>query len=770
MKSGTSQAASASPAGITTPYQWSAGLTLAVGDVVKQCAASGATLPGRYDVLFRVTSITTGITGTTQPAAFTTAVDLDTGIADGGVTYAAFTTGEPNWHSFRFMDISTPWTAAETLGWGAVRHATFATNRWDVFFMAETVTGGDTAVTSGSQPAAFATCKVGDTIADGANITWRAWATGAEATPAARQDTHAYVVGDKIRALDGTRWVCTISGTSAGAEPGGLVASDQWDVVVDGDASWRYYYTGGAMLLDNGVVWSARVASAIIGATPCHTRHISAHHFPNASQHFQCDLGALPSLDCSGSRIEGAESSACGIGLQFLGGDANTCTIIAPKITGQWEVDPFPAAERGIVDASFLGNRFYSPWVQSLRGPGFQVGSTLSGAPSSTGGLFGGYFEAVGDLDIQASGYHVSGTTGGGAFVCFGFAERRGFTKRSMYYGAPSQGDEMNLSGYGRASTDNELCQFALSDHKRIDPVGGFMAWMYNRTLTGWWNHEYYLLAGVTTLQESSAAATEGYGWLGFPRGFFFGASDPDRFFVFPTKAASLNGQHYGGKRLVGYIRYRSENIVAGGWAADICTAAGYDGQPWFSHAFSGPYTGVYAAFGDTVIPTSASNLGCWEFIGGAGASTVQPTWPATGGLVQGDEFTDGQDNVWRYRGLQPTWVPFWSIANRGAVATADATPVYVTLATLAVGDVRQVDVIAKVAKADGSTRQVFKLTGLYYGAAGPTATIDGSVGSTATGTGAAAVTLDVTGATVRLKITGVAATDLVTTYEANVL
>jgi hypothetical protein len=103
-------------------------------------------------------------------------------------------------------------------------------------------------------------------------------------------------------------------------------------------------------------------------------------------------------------------------------------------------------------------------------------------------------------------------------------------------------------------------------------------------------------------------------------------------------------------------------------------------------------------------------------------------------------------------------------------VATADATPTFATLAALAVGDVRQVDVIAKVAKADGTTRQVFKLSALYYGAAGPTATIDGSVGAVATGTGAAAVTLDTSGALVRLKITGVAATNLVTTYEAHVL
>lgn len=103
-------------------------------------------------------------------------------------------------------------------------------------------------------------------------------------------------------------------------------------------------------------------------------------------------------------------------------------------------------------------------------------------------------------------------------------------------------------------------------------------------------------------------------------------------------------------------------------------------------------------------------------------------------------------------------------------IATTDATPAYATLATLAVGDVVQVDVVVKIAKSDGSVRQSFKLSAIYYGAAGPTATIDGTVSSTTAGTGAAAATLDVTGAVVRLKITGIAATSLVTTFEAHVL
>ncbi len=99
---------------------------------------------------------------------------------------------------------------------------------------------------------------------------------------------------------------------------------------------------------------------------------------------------------------------------------------------------------------------------------------------------------------------------------------------------------------------------------------------------------------------------------------------------------------------------------------------------------------------------------------------------------------------------------------------TLNATPVEIVLATLGVGDVKQVDVIAKVAKADGSIRQCFKLSGLYFGDTGPVATED-AYASADTGTGAALVELDVTGATVVMRITGTATT-LVTTYEVHTL
>ncbi len=115
-----------------------------------------------------------------------------------------------------------------------------------------------------------------------------------------------------------------------------------------------------------------------------------------------------------------------------------------------------------------------------------------------------------------------------------------------------------------------------------------------------------------------------------------------------------------------------------------------------------------------------------------------------------------------RYR----TWVD----APLGTVATPDATPVFVELVALAAGEVKQVDAIATVAKADGSTRQSFRLSALVWNDSG-TATLDGGslTDGAPKGTGAAVVELVLSSASVYLKITGIA-DDLVTTYDASVL
>jgi hypothetical protein len=105
-------------------------------------------------------------------------------------------------------------------------------------------------------------------------------------------------------------------------------------------------------------------------------------------------------------------------------------------------------------------------------------------------------------------------------------------------------------------------------------------------------------------------------------------------------------------------------------------------------------------------------------------------------------------------------------------VTTVDATPVYVVLATLAAGDIREVDVLVTIKNVDASVHQSFKLSALVYGVAGPVATLGGGslTDSAPRGTGTAVAELDLNGADIRLKITGIAATPLLITYDPSVV
>ncbi len=122
--------------------------------------------------------------------------------------------------------------------------------------------------------------------------------------------------------------------------------------------------------------------------------------------------------------------------------------------------------------------------------------------------------------------------------------------------------------------------------------------------------------------------------------------------------------------------------------------------------------------------------------------------------------------------GSPGTWEAVYAQAGTGSLVTTDATPTYVTLATLGVGDSKEIDVLVRIAKSDGSVRQSFKLSGLFYGAGGPTATLDGGSLTDASprGTGAAVASLDISGGDIRLKIVGIAATTLATTYDASAI
>jgi hypothetical protein len=111
-----------------------------------------------------------------------------------------------------------------------------------------------------------------------------------------------------------------------------------------------------------------------------------------------------------------------------------------------------------------------------------------------------------------------------------------------------------------------------------------------------------------------------------------------------------------------------------------------------------------------------------------------------------------------------------------GSIATSTAAASTALLYTIAVGEVASVDVILEVnvGSPGATTIAAWKFTALYFGAAGPVATISGTILSQTIGGGAATFptppTLVVSGAGISLQVTSPDTTARTWSYEAHVL
>ncbi len=284
-------------------------------------------------------------------------------------------------------------------------------------------------------------------------------------------------------------------------------------------------------------------------------------------------------------------------------------------------------------------------------------------------------------------------------------------------------------------------------------------------TPTGWWGMQFqpFTVENAFCLSSIGAVGDAGVGWLDFPKGYLTG--DPST--VTPTFRGSLAS--IDDRLLRGGLRVVGDVFADGTTEIIITSAAGYRGQSWTVNTAMVQDYAPWDRKASVVEPTATYGQPggqVWKCtVAGTTHATTEPTWPASP-TVGVTTVSDGTV-TWTYLGTAPEYVK--AVTKR--VTTANATPVYETLYTLATSEVRAVDVIAKIVKADGSVRQAFRLSANIYSNAG-TATLDGGSLTDASprGTGTAAAALDLSGASIRLKITGIAATDLVTTYEASVV
>lgn len=614
-----------------------------------------------------------------------------------GAEFTSFFTNEPDFRECRGIDDSVEWVPGLSVVYGTVVRVIAAYGRADAVFMARQPALGDPAETTigvaapteFQDPAANpGTGTVfGDTFTEvtgGANIIWECWPTGAELPPAAWANGIPYVRGDKVITAAGTLFVCTVAGTSID-EP---VATQPFTDVPDAAPStlvWRSYEPMKTMILDNDLVWACRVSNAIRYMTALvETSSCSAAGFPNAGIMIQADSysdaepgkGVVPPANANEWKLKDVSITGCGAGVVTHAGDANGGTGLNVVVTGSTELTVYPA-ERGIVDSAFLGNRWLAPFVQHVGGPGFLVES-----PGSSGTVIGGYFELTGYLDIGAFPYTLVGGTAATGIRPFGLATTTtGVTGRSFFTGVmPAPAYCRYLGALGSQNPSSEGVLFELAHHvMRADPnimpaVDGFYAWVFQAD--GWWTHEYTSDAVATAYGVSSASAAEGSGLLKLPRGFLAGES-PDRFYTFPSVAASKQSRINNAVRNVGDRRVVAATAAPGAFLEEVVTTAGNEGTTWKPWVIGDPdYTpgntsGPQKFFGDTVIPTNPA-LG-YVFVCTVGGQSDpnpanEPNW--AGAAFPGGFVTEASGLRWDYLGTQAVWTRCTPVLG-ASIATA---------------------------------------------------------------------------------------------------
>jgi hypothetical protein len=563
-------------------------------------------------------------------------------------------------------------------------------------------------------------------------------------------------------------WECTTAGTT-GPDP--LVFdTTPGNTTNDGSAVWTCRTADGSWITDGTVVWATRVAAGIRLEAKASVKNCEIFHSLNAGIHVQAGPN-VPVTNANHFTIQKCNILYCGVGVAIRGGDAErgvlehvACQGIGFYVPGTGGV--------GIWDGGFLGCCMISCEVEVCTGRTYIVG-LYEDDPAASNGTAGSMFYCTSETGYGEALFAI----GASAIGCiFG----SGVASTSNWTGLSNEGGH-NIREIDTASADlitgylnigNNMV-LAYGSNNEVPYLGrSFEATDLGRT--GWWSDSYNF--GVRAgFSWSGGTATEGAGWNWQPMGVFQGG-----------RAGVFTGQYFRG---LDPESMRSQRVrttgeyeigdrfdlqsdgVAGGHTGYIVTVAGMRGLAgWIAlRAVDGADIWEPSDQWDTVPPPAGGKV--FQPQGAGTTDASEPDWSTA--TIVGHTVIDN-DVTWELIGFVPEYNKLGAIDLLAApiVTTSDSPVIYVTLATLAVGDVKRISVLATVAKSDAATRQSFRLEGLFYGAAGPTATLDGGSLTDASpyGTGAAIVELDLSAALVRLKITGVAATTLTTTYEVHIL
>lgn len=605
--------------------------------------------------------------------------------------------------------------------------------------------------------------------------------------PVAARARLGLLIHDYAQATD-FFWECTTAGTTGAGTPT-LAHAMAGDTTPDGSAVWTARSASGSWIPDGSVIWATRVAAGIYADTRCYVRNCELYGSLNAGIHIQAGQN-VPITNANHCGLKDVNIIQCGIGVVLRGSDTERSVLdhVAVQAAGYGQTG---TGGVGIWDGSFLGSWVGFCEVEVSTGYSYIMGLYDADPAASNG--------TAGALVCCSSETGYPGALLGIGCAVLGGAHGAGFAAGSVYTKLDNNG------GVRLRETDSASAKHAAAYlHLRAsDAVFGYgsddeSSYLSLRTYealdlgrTGWWSesYDYGVRAGFSF---SGLAASEGPGWNWQPLGVFQGGSK-DSFtgqYFLGLDAAALRSRHlrgtghtYGSYEVGDRFDLQSTGVT-GNYTGVIVKTAGIRGaSDWTALTEVGSETYWEPTAQNTgIVPTPGGTV--WQCTVAGTTDATEPDWTTAlpdGGATVGDVLTEGGGVEWTLVGFVPEYNYLGQVGSAapsaqkefgGTQSTSDNTPVYITLATLAVGDVAEVDAIVRISSADASVRQSFKLSALVYGAAGPTATLDGGslTDTSPRGTGTAVAELDLSGADVRLKITGIAATDLVSVYEASVL
>jgi hypothetical protein len=262
----------------------------------------------------------------------------------------------------------------------------------------------------------------------------------------------------------------------------------------------------------------------------------------------------LPPAISNGCKVSNVEIQGCGVGINLAGSDANAMTFTNIRMFFNPPPPEGPADSRriGIIEDSFLGNRFFGCEIDGASGASTYV-------PNNT-------------ALATFVGMYQEGTSGGNecasAATSYWGGIWNGFSDASLFYGAPTPTNwtgvvqnSVDVTGFGVRSTFHDrathyIYGFAASD---TGDAGYAMRYAGPALGQGYWTWEY-TGGSWPSLGMTTATAPEGFGLLMHIDGFLAGRSSADRRYTFASADAVTYQQIKYGARTVG-DRGRIEHV-----------------------------------------------------------------------------------------------------------------------------------------------------------------------------------------------------------------